>query len=205
MNNESKKNETTTKNELVQLNQAQIAQLLAASLVGCLFIFMAGFYFGKQSAVEPFIEQVMTDSFADKVSNAFSSLYDVEDEEETESKEETAQDGVLDSAAEASVESSFQQEENDAQANSLQLYVAQIAGFGTKRAAERCIENLKNNGFAVTLKSRKSTTSKGKEIIWYQVVTEPIEDKEQLHKLVDQIRKIAKVKDVPIVMVEKAK
>lgn len=206
MNTESKNKIAQKKvDDNLQLNQAQVSQLLAACLVGSFFIFMSGFYLGKRSAVEPFIEQVVADSFADKVSNAFSSLYDNEDEEEVESKEDVTAESAIENQTESSIDQASQQEVADPFTNSLQLYVAQIAGFGTKNAAIRCIENLKNNGFAVTLKTRKSMTAKGKEIIWYQVVTEPIEDREQLQKLVDQIKKIAKVKDVPIVMVEKTK
>lgn len=197
MNHQPKKKDT------LQLTQQQISQMLALSLVVTFFVFMAGFYWGKKSVIEPYIEQVSSDSLSDKVSYAFCTLYDAEEEDEAESKEDTqgelnVSDNAVDQDAVQSSKLPISPDNQD-----IPLFVAQIAGFGTKRAAERCLENLKNNGFAVTMKSRKSETSKGKEIIWYQVVTEPVEDREQLSKLVDQIKKVAKVKDVPIIQVKK--
>lgn len=172
-----------------RLTVGQVAQLVAFCLVGSFFIFMSGFYLGKWRGTEPFMEQIAADSFADKVSNAFSTLYDASDEEEGEAADNTNEPVVT-------------APEKPSERKAPALYIAQIAGFGTQKAATQCLENLKNHGFAVTLRTRKSLTAKGKEIIWYQVITQPVEDKEQLGKLVEQIKKIAKVKDVPIIKVE---
>jgi len=54
------------------------------------------------------------------------------------------------------------------------LYDAYLIGFGSQRSAERYRENLKREGLVVRVETREHLTSRGKKIIWYQVVLGPL-------------------------------
>ena len=66
-------------------------------------------------------------------------------------------------------------------------FYAQLIGFGTSPAAHRFAQRLQKKGLAVAVKTRYSKTPKGSEVTWYQVVTEPSNDRHALEQMVDQI------------------
>jgi len=78
-------------------------------------------------------------------------------------------------------------------------YYAELIGFGTHRAANKFVEKLKKRNFSVVLKKRKSKTSKGKTIVWYQVVTEKFDNKNDLIAFVDILKDKEKLKGVRII------
>jgi len=80
-----------------------------------------------------------------------------------------------------------------------QKYYAQLIGFGTKKAAEKFARRLQHNNMPVTVKSRHSSTAKGKKITWYQVVTQELTDKNLLEKLVNEITLKERLVDVRII------
>ena len=78
------------KKNLLELNQSQVSGIVACALLGTFFIFMAGYYWGKKSAVEHFSSQFEQDSFADRIYSSMCLLYETpESESEKEIKEIT--------------------------------------------------------------------------------------------------------------------
>jgi len=80
-----------------------------------------------------------------------------------------------------------------------QKYYAELIGFGTLRCANKFASKLKSQGFSVIVKRRRSKTSKGKRIVWYQVVSEKFDNKNDLIAFVDIIKEKERLKGIRIV------
>lgn len=80
-----------------------------------------------------------------------------------------------------------------------QLYYAQLMGFGTSKAAERFAHRLQQKNIAVKVIERNSETTQGKKIIWYQVVTECFDNKDELLAFVRKIEENEHLNDIHIV------
>jgi septal ring-binding cell division protein DamX len=78
-------------------------------------------------------------------------------------------------------------------------YFAQLAGFGTARAAQQFAQRLLRKEIQVVVKKRQSRSARGKFVSWYQVVTEKFDDRDQLEALVQRLEKEEKLKGVHIV------
>lgn len=79
-------------------------------------------------------------------------------------------------------------------------WFARLIGYGTEGAAQKFSRRLQQQGFAVKVITRYSTTAKGRKLKWYQVVTEPFANKEELVTLVTKLKKQEKLKgEIPIV------
>ncbi|MDR3550434.1 MAG: hypothetical protein P4L31_03405 [Candidatus Babeliales bacterium] len=93
------------------------------------------------------------------------------------------------------------QESNDIEDQDAQSaqYFAQLAGFGTARAAHLFAQKLARKEVSVVVKERQSRSARGKFVSWYQVVTEKFEDKDELKKLVARLQSEEKLKGVNIV------
>ena len=70
---------------------------------------------------------------------------------------------------------------------------------GTKRSITDFAQRLQKRGIAVEIRERTSKTAKGKTMKWYQAVTAPHAQKDELTALVDTIKKFEKLKDVEII------
>lgn len=206
----------------IQLTQQHMSHIIALLLVMLFFIFMSGYYWGKKTALEHFTTQLENDSLADKVSYAFCSLYDSPEGEETESQtqeagnlaqtatndkpitapivaqQEAAQTAQIPVHVNASANIS-----KDAKADThIHEYIAQLAGFGAQRTARSYAQMLNKKGFDVKIVERKSTTARGKQTFWYQVITPAFTDKDKLLEMIDSIKKVSPLKDVKIVSVD---
>lgn len=78
-------------------------------------------------------------------------------------------------------------------------YYAQLAGFGTVRAAQQFAQKLARKEIAVVVKKRQSRSARGRFVSWYQVITEKFADKVELENLVSRLEQEEKLKDVHIV------
>lgn len=191
--NKNQNNET----DLIKIKQQQAAQIVVGLLLCVIFVFISGYYLGKKRALETFTDQFENDSFADKMAYSICSIYDTNDKTAGESNEngdaaEEAQDENGDTA-----EAESQTETIETKKIS-KKYFAQLAGFGTEAAAQKCADQIRRKGLPVMVKEKISKSSKGKSIKWYQVITQDYEDKQQLVNRIDKISNSVKLKDVKI-------
>ncbi len=172
----------------LRLNEQQLSHIVAALLLVAFFIFIGGYYWGKKSALEPFADQLESDSLADKVSYAFFTLYDQQeqDDEEAIQKEQDAGD-IAQAVSPEPQENKVDELVQEAQA-SKGLYYAELAGFGTAKAAQACVDQLRKKGFRVRSVMRESKNAHGKIITWYQVLTEPSESEEKLLRILEELK-----------------
>ena len=78
-------------------------------------------------------------------------------------------------------------------------YEARLVGYGTKSKAAKFVDRLHARGIDTILKTRVSTTSGGKKVTWYQVVTAPFTDRAALEQHVRAIRQLENIHDPRIV------
>jgi hypothetical protein len=83
--------------------------------------------------------------------------------------------------------------------NTPKQYYAQLIGFGTLRAADKFAERLQQKNFPVKVVEKHSKTAQGKKIIWYQVVTETFDKKDDLIVFTQKIEKEERLNDIRIV------
>jgi len=162
---------------------------------------------GKKKAVEKFYKKIDQDSLADHIYYSVCSIYDNGDDflqqESTEASVEVScekksiqEDKKIEKKKElvAKKIEMIKEEGKISQEN----YYAELIGFGTARAASKFVEKMKKQGFSVALKRRRSRSSKGKTIIWYQVITEKFDNKSDLIAFVDIIKDKERLKGVRI-------
>ncbi len=192
----------------------QVSFIVAGVSLLLFFSLVAGYFWGQRSATQLFLAKMDQNAFADQIYSSVCALTDQKelvtfDDTQCLSSSETIEVevapvlGVIESSNNRNQTTAHDVTASDRtstdHAAEKPAYYAQLVGFGTSRAAYRCAERLKKNGFPVKVKKRQSRTSKGRLIYWYQVVTERLTDKMELSELVDRIVKQERLKDTRIV------
>lgn len=181
----------------VQVKQSQINYIIAFIVMLFFLFFMAGFYWGRRTALKNVLNQFENDSLADKLSYAFYTLQDIQDSElsESEDSEQLQSENVKPEILEA--------KNDDVVDESVKLYRAYLAGFGTEKTAKKCFNYMQSCGFDIELLTRNSKTSKGRSVKWYQIVTKPLADMHELQNIVEKAKKTVKLNnDIQIVTLE---
>ena len=87
----------------------------------------------------------------------------------------------------------------EASDDELPRFYAQLIGFGTRKGAERFVNRVLLRGIPVEIHTRISKTTQGASCSWYQVVTQPYVNKEELDVLVKNLIQEERLHDVRIV------
>ena len=173
--------------------------------------FMVGYFLGKRKVIQDMCVQLEQESLADKIYTSLCTLPDAgtavagQEKEELEAVENNMdKDALLTEQAVDVVNTGVHEEEPVVQQEAMlptvhKKYYAQLVGFGTLQAAERCAKRLTQHAMPVVVKHRHSKTAKGKKIQWYQVVTQEFSDQKELEKVVQIIKEKERLKDVRIV------
>ncbi len=206
-----------------------ISWITAIACVFLFFSFFTGYFLGQKRAIARFTHKLDQDSFADQIYAALCSMDESQELTQTDDATTTDDDALQVSTSseeqkpaesstriasdqieldEASAYASTPEQannqvettalENNTQEISTQYY-AQLAGFGTAKAAQRWAHHLQKNGTPVFVKKRSSRSARGSLISWYQVVTERFQDKAKLEELVATIKREEKISDVHLV------
>lgn len=169
------------------LSERETTHVVVGLLIGGFLLFVSGYYLGKRRACEEFAfgDDIQ---FAQKVHSALNSLAGRAESVEAESERE---DDVTDESSEDDV---VQTTPNQGRT---QAY-AHLCGFGSGAAARAYVERLAARHVGAHVAERKSTSAQGRCITWYQVVTDAM-DRNELVKLVAEIKKCDKLADVSII------
>ena len=182
-------------NRIITLSSRHMSWLLVGIIVIALGSFGGGYFWGEKKSAERFLKRIGQEVLSDEVYSSVCSLGDTANEEIDEGEVTVAQ---LDTSQDSTVESIKEdQEEREAQ----ETYYAQLIGYGTLKRAKKFVEKLTNEGFAVHIRERKSKSTRGKVISWYQVVTDPYVDQTKLIEMVEVVKKQERLHDVRIVTV----
>lgn len=186
---------------MLTLSLRQISLVSAGIVLVCLFTFMAGYFLGKKNAAEQFLYKIEQESLADQIYSSMCGLSDKDenaDDADAETESSDAEHDGVPSEAEAKVSEEAPAAAAVEPVNESKFY-AQLAGFGSHDAAKKCMQKLEKRGFKVELVERKSKTAKGKLVSWYQIVTKKFDNKADLLKIVQSIKKLEHLSGVQIV------
>lgn len=190
----------------IAMTEQEVTWLVAAVLLMVVFSFVGGVYYGKWQAAADVVDHIERESFADRVYYALAGGHIATGEEEeydTAFDENNDDDmrGISDNHDTVGEEA--KQHPNAERVPEPEPeqphYKAQLAGFGTRKAAYAYYTKLKNRGFAADIDERLSTTKKGKHVTWFQVVI--VDTKDALTSMVERLKKDDKLTNVPIVHV----
>lgn len=156
-------------NSALYLTNRQVSWLIASLILLSFFIFIAGYFLGQRKTTE------------------FEHQHSVEQNMLNVNQNEITHHTSLPSEV-------FHQNGSEDR-----LYKAQLIGFGTMRAAHQFADRLQQKNLPVRVQERHSKTAQGKEVIWYQVITELFDNKEELTAFVERIQKEERLKDIRIV------
>jgi len=197
--------------------QASVATALFVLL--SLLIFIAGYFWGKQSIIDGFSQKASQESFNDQVDylltmQSFTAKHGPLPEE-TESSIESKQEAVeklLQNMPDALEELDIKSEVPAKKVASVETVVvaakvstvtssslsgkhyAALAGFAKKASAVSMINRLKNYKINLELRTKVSKSGSGKSTkTWYQVVT-PKMDSNELQLVVDKVLSIEHIK-----------
>jgi hypothetical protein len=207
------------------INARTASALFAAALMIFFFSFFIGYFWGQKQAVARFSHKLDQDSFADHIYASLCGMDDgqqmvsedqsgtdddtlrptMADGEQTslqilsnqESKQETVSDSQK-ASSDNTTETSAQESAQVTEQESPQYY-AQLAGFGTAKAAQRLSSRLQHKGIPVFVRKRNSRSARGRLLSWYQVVTERFADKAKLQELIDHVKKEERITDIHLV------
>jgi hypothetical protein len=169
----------------------QLSFIVALLFLLAFSIFMVGYFLGKKKMVEQFTTKVQQEAVADQIYTTMVTTAPFTQEQLT-TNTTFVQDNVF--SAEL-VSNNVEQENTDVvEKTSEQLYYAQLIGFGTEKAAQGFVKKLAAKNIETEIKRRVSKTAKGHTSYWYQVVTAPYADKNDLSAVVDKIVKEENIK-----------
>ncbi len=194
------------------------ASITAALLVFLsILIFIAGYFWGKQSMLEEFTQKTSQESFNDQLDylltmQSFTAKHGPLPEPTEEQEKIDAQNTMPDALEETDKEKEevvkpiektsqpknkkeIKIEEVKTQTVPQGKHFAALAGFGKKSTADAMIQRLKKYKIDLELKTKvsKSASAKGTRT-WYQVVTKNYPDKEEVQRLVDRIVALEHIK-----------
>jgi len=177
----------------MEITNRHIGWVVAIIIVISIGSFSVGYFWGEKKAAGRFVAKVEQDALADQVFSSVCSLY----ENDTE----------LDSHVDNGPNEQPNQEEDKNSEKQLEdqepqiVFYAQLVGFGTSKKAKQFVERLAKKGTNVHMRERMSKTARGKKIRWYQVVTEPYTEKNELIALVEKVKRDERLHDVRIVTI----
>lgn len=182
------------------LTKRQASAVSAVSILLLLLTFIAGYFWGQKKSAEVFTDKVLNDSFSDQVNYSMYSMYGEQPSEEQSTEEQGDEQG---NDEEITTEPDVKNEQEVSKAPETTVvdnasqnsdasvkHYAQLVGFGSRRAAEQFANKIQKKGYNLNVYviTKKSKSARGKIITWYQVVTEELNDKEQLMNEVEKIK-----------------
>lgn len=191
----------------VFLSSRHISWLVSSMTMICFFVFVSGYFLGKKKAVEKFYSKVSQDSFSDHIYYSMCSMCGKDDEKQVGGTSNGSTDNVVAvfdtkkdlNKSSALFESTKKDKIVSIDEKDKNEYYAELIGFGTERAARKFSNKLLKDNISVSVRKRRSKTSKGKVVTWYQVVTEKFSDRNDLIALVEDISTQERLSDVRIV------
>jgi hypothetical protein len=185
----------------------QLSFIVALLLLLAFSIFMVGYFLGKKKIAEQLCQEVRQEAFADQIyttllSSAQDQLFINNKELATNIDNNVISSEIINQniiEQEIAKISSVAKVLNDTVENiAEQRYYAQLIGFNTEKAAQLFVKKLSTKGIQTEVKKRASKTAKGHTSYWYQVVTTPYSNEEDLYVVVNRIIKEENIKGVSI-------
>lgn len=170
----------------------QLSIVVALLLFFAFSIFMTGYFLGKKKAIEQFTEKIQQEAVADHIYTTVLTTTPNENVTSDMLLVTSLDDNVATSSLMSTIEVDVVAQEQTIAEN--HRYYAQLIGFGTEKAAQLFVQKLAKKGIETEVKKHVSKTAKGNTSYWYQVVTAPYNNKDDLSVLVDKLAKEENIK-----------
>jgi len=194
-----------TTNQGLFIPNRQLSLVIAGLLVIFFALFITGYFIGKRADIAQLNASLHQDDFSDQVYTATlnTSLAQSDNNELVSppfaplhmSYEHT--NGEQDTPTH-SLSTTVQLEHDGIVADTECRYYAQLIGFGTENAAKKFVQKNAKKTIRLHIKKHTSTTAKGTLSHWYQVITEPYTNRDELVALVEQLTHEERLKGVLI-------
>lgn len=178
------------------IDRYSASRVLAGLILVSFFVFAAGYFLGKRSLAQEAMLDTERAAFADHVSFALNASQDTDVPVETPRAQEVVVSQPI-QTVHVDKDMSVPQPVPAVIDKGLQ-HRALLFG-GTKKAVTEFTQRLQQRGIVVEVRERTSKTAKGKTRYWYQAVTAPYTNKDDLTALVATITNLEKLKNVEII------
>lgn len=198
-------------NEQLLLSRRLIPGIVAGTLFMVFLSFMVGYFLGVKYTTDEFVTQIRQETLADQF------LVGSVTRETSMTTGQGPQAAAVTAPSEVTSENPVVviqdcSRENDTprvaeetvavvnKTSQVMRFGAELIGFGTKGAADEFIKRVAGySPILLLLKEHKSKSPRGRNITWYQVVTNKYEQKEDLQKMLDILIKKEHLHDIKIV------
>ncbi len=171
-------------NKRMEVSQQQVSVAAAFCLLLAFFMFIAGVRVAAR---------LTSDSFTDTMYTAFCSVagLEVKNSGTPFHRDFVTPEFLTDDALqiEQNTQEQFVMEER---------YYARFGGYNTLKEADDCVQKLSGYGILVKPIARLSKTGSGKQRLWYAVVTQTLQSKEDLFALIRRSKQILKVRQLAV-------
>lgn len=186
---------------LLIMDRRQVSRCTALFLAITCGIFTMGYFWGKNQAIESYVQAMEEESFADKLHYSMSLLYDNYSHNHY-AQDNHEEDSLVASQEQAQTDLKQTQTpivaQSDTREQSHAWHQAQLVGYPTIQAARNFVATLQKKGIHTSIVKRTSK-SKKRIVYWYQIVTDKFARKEDLMTVVNTIKKLEKIHDVRLV------
>lgn len=162
---------------------------IACLLLIFFFIFAAGYFMGKKKLAHDFCQDIERTSFSDQLNYALNAAYDKQPAP-LPSTIENQEIALVESAV---VETAPAKVPITVAKPTTTKWAAQLMG-GSQKDVTAFANRLLKHGISVIVKKRTGRTAHGNPVYWYQAVTQPFENQEELKKIVERIKKLENIK-----------
>lgn len=179
---------------------------LIVLIAGLLFsFFIAGYFLGKQFAIQQFTQDAYQQSISDHIYTSTIGTVSFDNRDVNNAETVMVTTMPFDSVAKNNDSLNTMVQKNDIFIESNQeednqeqkLYYAQLIGYSTEKAATKFVQKLASKNIETIVKKRMSKTAKGRVSYWYQVVTMPT-NQDELIVLKNRLEKEEGLKGVCI-------
>jgi hypothetical protein len=186
---------------------------VALFIIWSFFIFISGYFLGQRVVLEQFTTRLEQDSLSDKIYSSLCTLYEVDNEGEV-TDSDGGNGGEGEDVGTPEEEIKPEQEVKEPVSTDVRVaqaidakkrveatvphYYAPLAGFSSAEHAYAFAHRCAQKNIKVLVKKKPSRSTKGRIHYWYQVVTQPYEDKKALAQVVDTIKRTEHIRDISI-------
>ena len=185
----------------LNISRKNVSIMVAFLIILITFVFIAGFFWGYRQATGYVQVNLKKNSFSDQINYTVS----VDNNQAPEIIDSEIINPEVIASSVPNVIMPLEDKSENKNYTTAELdnskYYAKLIGFGHHKSAHDFLDRLKAKGYSVMIKKRISKNSNGKNINWYQIVTDSFSSREELEKLVDIIKKTEKLQGVKIVKI----
>lgn len=176
-----------TNDDSLILSKRQSSIAAAALIFLLFFVFVMGYFLGTKHATDEFVAQINQETFADQI---FASVHSLSQQKDTTPIVESS---ALDATTLTSLASKPEEVVEDAGTH----YAAELIGYATEKAAKQFIDRVaRDSHIDLELRTRTNVKHRGKQTVWYQVVTPKFKSEKELEAAITCITKTEKLHDI---------